>query len=346
LNRNEQEKRPATINEVAALAKVSIKTVSRVLNSEPNVRPQTRDRVLSATKQLNYRPNLSARRLASNRSFVIGLLYDNPQSDYVTTIQEGCLEVCRKEGYHLLIHPCRRSSPEFLSDIMGLHSGATSDGFILTQPVSELESLTSTFIDRNIPFVRISQRESDISHCISVDDVLASSKMTEHLIELGHRRIGFIMGHPDHGSSHDRLLGYTKALDKHGIPRDEALIEQGLYSFESGYSCARRLLSPGPQPTAIFASNDHMAMGVLTAAHEKKILVPSQLSVCGFDDTPMARYAWPPLTTLRQPIKQVARLATEVLLSLIRKGEDTESDYQLHSELIKRSSSGPARPTL
>ncbi|MCP4659173.1 MAG: LacI family transcriptional regulator [bacterium] len=335
------KKRNITIDDVAQRAGVSIKTVSRVFNREPNVRPATRDKVLAAAKELDYWPNLSARRLASNRSFVIGLLYDNPQSDYVTDIQHGSLEVCRREGYHLLIHPCTNAAPDLVEEALGLHRQTTVDGFILTQPVADWKPLTRALAESGIRFVRVSQRHSDqISPCISGDDEQAAYKMTAHLISLGHRRIGFIMGHPDHGSSHERLRGYHAALDQYQLPPSSALVEQGLYNFESGYSCARRLLSSRPRPTAIFASNDHMAMGVLTAAHEQQLRVPADLSVGGFDDTPMARYAWPPLTTVRQPIREIARLATEVLVKVLRGDEPGERAYRLRSELIPRGSTG------
>ena len=336
------KKRNVTIDDVAQRAGVSIKTVSRVFNREPNVRPATRDKVLAAAKELDYWPNLSARRLASNRSFVIGLLYDNPQSDYVTDIQHGSLEVCRREGYDLLIHPCTNAAPDLVDETLGLYRQTTVDGFILTQPVADWEPLTAALGESGIRFVRVSQRHPDgISPCISVDDEQAAYKLTAHLISLGHRRIGFIMGHPDHGSSHDRLRGFCAALDQHQLPQERALVEQGLYNFESGYSCARRLLSLEPRPTAIFASNDHMAMGVLIAAHEQQLRIPADLSVCGFDDTPMARYAWPPLTTVRQPIREIARLATEILVKILRGDEPEENSYRLRSEFVRRASTGP-----
>lgn len=332
----------ATINDVAERAGVSIKTVSRVLNQEPNVRPETRDRVLAAANELDYRPNLSARRLAANRSFIIGLLYDNPPSDYVTQIQDGSLQACRQQGYNLLIHPCSAADPDLVEEIIALHRQSTVDGFILIPPLSDNGKVTAALDDEGVRNVRVSQRCTEMAPCVSVDDEQAAERVTGFLLGLGHRRIGFIMGHPDHGSSHDRLRGYQVALGAAGLARDEGLVERGLYNFESGYSCARRLLSRIPRPTAVFASNDHMAMGVLTAAHEQGITIPGQLSVCGFDDTAMARYAWPPLTTVRQPIVQMARLATEVLIRCLRGDMDAQMTYRLHSELVMRSSTGPA----
>ena len=337
-----EAKRRTTIDEVAAKAGVSIKTVSRVFNNEPNVRPKTKDKVMEAARELNYRPNVSARRLAANRSFVIGLLYDNPQSDYVISVQEGALEVCRQEGYHLLIHPCKSDAPDFIEDALGLFNQSTVDGYILTQPISEHQGLLEALDEAGAHVVHISQRHREHSPCIAVDDEQAAEEVIRYLLSRGHKRIGFIMGHPDHGSSHDRLAGYQNAMLAAGLPVEDELIEKGLYNFESGYACARRLLSLASRPTAIFASNDHMAMGVLTAAHEKKLEIPKDLSVCGFDDVPMARYAWPSLTTVRQPVKQVARLATETLLQLIKKRDDVRQLVTLHSELVKRASTGDA----
>ena len=151
------------------------------------------------------------------------------------------------------------------------------------------------------------------------------------------------MGHPDHGSSHDRLKGFRASLEAHGLPADRAPIEQGLYTFDSGYACAQRLLALEPRPTAIFAGDDHMAMGVLTAALERGLVVPDDLSVCGFDDAPMARYVWPPLTTARQPVNEVARVATECLLNLLQGKEPGARQVTIESKLVLRGSTGRPR---
>lgn len=335
-------KRP-TIEDVAHLAEVSIKTVSRVFNDAPHVRPSTRERVRDAAERLEYRPNLSARRLASNRSFVIGMLYDNPNPDYVTQIQNGALKVCRDRGYSLLILPYDAKSPDLVADVIGLRRQATVDGFVVLQPLSDLEELNRQLHAHSIPTVRIAQRPFDGLPQISVADREAAHKMTEYLIELGHRTIGFIMGHPEHGSSHDRLEGYKSALHQHGIPIEPRLVEQGMFDYESGYAGARNLLSLQPRPTAIFASNDLMAMAALTAAHEIRLDVPGDVSIAGFDDTSIARFAWPPLTTMRQPIAEVARLATESLLRIIENGE--ARNLCLQSEIVRRASTAkpPAR---
>jgi len=330
--------RRATINDVARLAGVSIKTVSRVLNSEPHVRPATRDRVLAATDSLNYKPNRSARQLASKLTFVVGMLYDNPNSDYVTDVQYGSLQACREHGYNLLIHPCRADDPDLMGEITDLQHQV--DGLILLQPVSDIQSICRYLLEKKVACVRVSQRPFQGFPWISVGDEEAADGMTEHLLDLGHRRIGFIIGHPDHGSSHDRLAGYRSALARHDVAFQDGLVEQGRFDYESGHSCARKLLGLDPRPTAIFASNDPMAMGVLTAAHEMGLDVPGQLSVAGFDDSPLALHAWPPLTTVRQPITEIARLATEVLMQQMRGRSEEAADHRLQASLMCRASTG------
>ena len=228
--------RRATITDVARLAGVSIKTVSRVFNREPHVRPSTREKVVSAAETLSYQPNLSARQLASNRTFLVGMLYDNPdpknENDYVTVVQSGSLQACRDHGYHLLISPCRKDSPELIREVTGLSKHV--DGFIVLQPLSDLPGLNQLLLENDIPCVRVSQRPFAGFPWISVGDVDAADDMTEYLLQLGHRRIGFIVGHPEHGQSHDRLAGYRRALERHDIDFDNDLVEQGRFDYESG----------------------------------------------------------------------------------------------------------------
>jgi LacI family transcriptional regulator len=342
--------RRPTIDDVAQLAGVSIKTVSRVFNQAPHVRGGTRDKVVAAAETLNYRPNLSARQLASKRTFLVGMLYDNPdpenENDYVTAIQSGTLRACREHGYHLLINPCRAASPELIRDVIGLSQQV--DGLILLQPLSDLQNLNQLLLENGVACVRVSQRPFEGFPWISVGDADAAENMTEYLLNLGHRRIGFIVGHPEHGQSHDRLTGYRRALERHKTDVDDQLICQGHFDYESGRSCARNLLSSTPRPTAIFASNDPMAMGVLSAAHEMGFDVPRELSVAGFDDSPMARHAWPPLTTVRQPIAEISRLATEELMKRLEGRSEDETHHCLNAELVHRASTagpGPAGVT-
>ena len=332
--------RRPTIDDVARLAGVSIKTVSRVFNQAPNVRQATRDRVVAAAEELDYRPNMSARQLASNRTFLVGLLYDEPnpenENDYVTAVQTGSLLACREHGYRLLINPSRADSPDLLREVVGLQRQV--DGFIVLEPLSDLPALNQLLLDKDVNCVRVSQRPVKGLPSISVADTDAADEMTEHLLELGHRRIGFVVGHPDHGQSHDRLAGYRRALARHDIEFDDDLVEQGYFDYESGRACARKLLSSVEPPTAIFASNDPMAMGVLSVAHAMGFHVPSELSVAGFDDSPMARHAYPPLTTVRQPIGEIARVATVELMKRLQGRSEGDSVHCLRAELVRRAS--------
>ncbi|WP_111640617.1 LacI family DNA-binding transcriptional regulator [Marinimicrobium alkaliphilum] len=332
----------ATIDDVAKRAGVSIKTVSRVANKEPNVRPATREKVQKAMDELDYRPNLSARSLAGRKSYVIGLLFDNPSASYVLDVQTGVLSSCRARGYDLLIHPCSYEDPEVTKEIADVIRQTRVDGLILTPPVSDVPEIIELLNEQKIPFVRIAPAvEKENSPYVETNDQQAAFDMTQRLIELGHTRIGFITGHPDHKAVAYRYDGFREAMAESGLSIDPKLVVQGLNSFESGEEAARALLSRPRHPSAIFASNDDMAAGVIKVAHEMGIAIPGQLSVAGFDDSPVAHQIWPALTTVRQPIQEMARRATELLLQRV-KGQKGLSNQVLASSIIVRDSVGPA----
>jgi len=333
----------ATIADVAKLAGVSIKTVSRVTNHEPNVADATRVRVEAAVAQLGYRPNPSARSLASRRSYLVGLLYDNPSPSYLINVQHGSLRTCRSEGYDLVIHPCDYRSGDLVTDLTTMLRQSRVDGVILTPPLSDLPQIVEVLQRREIAFVRIAPADDKYeAQSITTNDHDISAQMTEHLIALGHRRIGFICGHPDHGAVCKRYDGYATALASASLPLRQELIAQGYNSVESGEHGANVLLDLDDPPTAIFAANDDMAAGTLRAAHERGILVPRDLSVAGFDDTPIAQQVWPSLTTIRQPIKQMAERATALLLSQLRDEPDTDAARLIPCGLVLRDSTARA----
>ncbi len=330
-----------TINNVAALAGVSIKTVSRVVNKEPNVRPATREKVEQAIKQLSYQPNQSARSLAGNRSYLIGLLYANPSSSYIINAQMGALESCRQEGFGLLIHPCDYRSESLTTEVENLVRDSRLDGLILTPPLTDNLTFLEYIDKRGIAYTSVApvEPEKNVPSVFS-DDHKAAFDMTEYLIELGHSRIGFILGHPDHGATHARYQGYHTALLQHGIKENRSLIKQGYFDFESGKTCGLKLLRLKQPPTAIFSSNDYMAGGVMVAAQQSGVSVPEQLAIAGFDDVPLATQVWPEMTTIRQPIKAMVAKATELLIAKIRRNKLPETQFLLHCELIKRASTG------
>jgi LacI family transcriptional regulator len=331
-----------TIHDVAKAAGVAIKTVSRVLNDEPNVRPETRARVLAAAEQLQYQPSLSARSLAGRRSYLIGLVYENPSANYLVDLQHGAMARCRQEKFRLFVHQCSGRGEELLRDIMGLIDQTHVDGLIVSPPLSESAPLMAALDQRNLPFVRIAP--NDLTHpspYVDMDDEGAAREMTEYLISEGHRRIGFIIGHPNHIASSLRQRGYRAALAHHHIAFDAAYVRQGYFVFESGLEAARELLTLPNPPTAVFASNDDMAAGVLLAAHELAIPVPQRLSIAGFDDTYISRIVWPRLTTVHQPSYDLAFCATDLLLHCLKDGDGPKT-ARLPHKLIRRESTGPA----
>ena len=258
-----------TIHDVSKAAGVSIKTVSRVLNSEPNVRSETRARVLKLVEELNYHPSLSARSLAGRSSNLIGLIYQNPSANYVVDLQKGALERCHTRGYRLLVHPCEGTDLSSVRDLAGLVLESHLDGVVLAPPLSDSTEVLAELQKHRIRFVRIAPTvDLDAYSCVFMNDVAAAREMTEYLIALGHERIGFINGPPGHPVTEQRYLGYTLALRSHGLDVDPQLVDRGEFTFDSGLAAARRLLSRATRPTAVFASNDDMAAGTIMAAHE------------------------------------------------------------------------------
>ena len=332
-----------TITDVAKAAGVAIKTVSRVLNNEPRVRPSTRERVMAAVKALNYYPSISARGLAGRRSCLIGLVYENPSPNYVMDVQNGAMARCREERFQLIMHHCNGRGADLATDIGGLVDQTHLDGLVLTPPLSSSKELIQALDARKLPFVRIApNRVKHDSPFVDVDDMAAAQEMTEYLIGIGHRRIGFIVGNPDHYASGRRLEGYKAALVRHGIEYRDDYVKQGYFVFDSGLESGAELMSMPQPPTAIFASNDDMAAGVLMAAHQRGVKVPEQLSVAGFDDAPIARLVWPRLTTVFQPAYDLAYSATDMLLQLLKAPRLSKSQ-QFSYRLVCRDSTGPLR---
>ncbi|NGM51189.1 LacI family transcriptional regulator [Caulobacter sp. 602-2] len=332
-----------TIHDVARMSGVSIKTVSRVLNREPNVKADTRDRVQEAVAALNYRPNISARSLAGSKAYLIGVFFDNPSPAYVTDVQLGAIGRCRTEGYHLIVEPLD-SEGDVEEQVAPMLATLRMDGVILTPPVCDDVRVLAVLDAEGVPYVRLSpDRDLDRSAYVRMDDMAAAYEMTAHLIKLGHKDIAFIKGHPDHGAAHLRYDGYAKAMADHGLAVREDRVAQGWFSFRSGFEAAETLLAGEDRPTAIFASNDDMALGVMAVANRLRLNVPETLSVAGFDDTPGAKVVWPQLTTVRQPIQAMAAAAADLLLSGDLKGEDGAAPSRLLDfELVVRESTGPA----
>jgi LacI family transcriptional regulator len=295
----------STIFDVAKLAGVSIKTVSRVVNKEPNVRESTKAKVDDAITQLQYRPDQSARNLASHRSHLIGLVYDDPSayeipsSGYVMRLQLGALAACRASHYELLIHPCNYRKKQIGAELKSLIEQARPAGIILAAPLSNMPNIVRAIEKTGTPFVQLSPGNGGGKRLsVVTSDRESSAEMTRYLASLGHKRIAFITGHPIHKAVTNRFLGYRDGLEESEIKFSAQLVADGDNSFGSGEACAEKLLKRKNRPTAIFAANDDMAVGAMRAASRLGIKVPAQLSVAGFDDIALARQISPTLTTV------------------------------------------------
>ena len=330
-----------TIDDVAALAGVSIKTVSRVMNLEKGVRPATRERVEAAMAELNYQPSLPARSLAGGRSNLIGLVYENPSANYVFNVQTGAIAKCRDLGIRLFLQSCNDLGDRLIEEVLAVVDQTHVDGLVITPPVSANHDLIRSLDARGVTFVRMAP--DDFIHgspVVEIDDEAAAREMTAYLLALGHRRIGFIAGRPDHFSSRLRLKGFREEMRAWGIDPAAGSIEQGVNDHQSGLEAARRMLASSSRPTAIFASNDDMAAGPIVAAHELGIDIPDELSIAGFDDTQVAAIVWPTLTTIHQPVYDMAFAATGLLIDLV-KGLEVPQVTKLGYRMVRRASTAP-----
>jgi len=336
---------PARIEDVAATAGVSMKTVSRVFNREPNVSEKMRLRVEEAAKALNYRPNPSARSLAGNRSYLISLVYDDPAagSSYIMEIIVGMLAACEHTHYSAMLRPLEYSSADHVGAVEESVAQYRPDGLILVPPFADDLKLLARLDELGVRYATISAKAKIAHDRIGtiLDERKAAAEMIAHAVALGHRRIAHIAGPMPHGGRAWRLSGYRDGLRKAGIPYDEALVVDGGFSFDAGIAGAKRLLDLPRPPTAIFAANDDSACGVMHEALERGLGIPRDLSVFGFDDTPTSRQIWPSLTTVRQPCRDMGRIAAEQLIASIR---DPSAGQLVHVpyELQIRQSSGPA----
>lgn len=329
------------IEDVAAAAGVSMKTVSRVLNNEPNVREEMRERVMQAVKELQYKPNPSARSLASQRSYSVALVYNNPSRNYLMEIQSGMLEACHDSHYNLFLAPIRGGS-ERAADMQGLFRNFGPDGVVLIPPLTDDKVVLGFLEEHGVPFACIAPKNPAGRIGVAMDETAAVLELMSALVSLGHRRIAHVKGPAAHGACQWRLAGYRQGLERAGIRFDPELVVQGAFSFDSGCDAANVLLDLPDPPTAIFAANDDMAAGVIRVAGERGLSVPGALSVCGFDDTPISRHIYPSLTTIRQPTSEMGRLATLELLARIRSPEAGRMLRVDHQLLMRESTQAPA----
>lgn len=336
--------RAVTIDEVATLAGVSPMTVSRVINNQGKVRDSTRDNVLRAVGTLGYTPNLAASSLAAAQHTRIALIYTNPSSAYLQELLVGTLSGAARTAAELIIDSWdhldaaeQRSAARVLAK--------TVAGVILPPPLCESKAVLKEFASAGVPVVSIASGHfHDEVSCVRIDDFGASKEMTAYLIARGHACIGYIKGNPDQTASAHRYEGFQAALAEAGIELDQTLIEQGYFTYRSGLEAGEKLLARTPPPTAIFASNDDMAAAVISVAHRRGLDVPRDLSVVGFDNTFASTTVWPELTTIHQPVSDMADSAIDILLRTIRsKDRSTRRvvDHVAPHRLVIRDSVAP-----
>jgi LacI family transcriptional regulator len=332
-----------TINDVARLAGVSKKTVSRVINRSPLLNEETRDRVEAVIRETGYVPNPQARALALRRNFLIGLVHDNPSAQTVLNVQQGILGALRGTEFEMVVRPVDRGSATMLADVRDFVSRQRPFGVILLPPISENDQLAELCRELGCRYVRMGSAQLDEpANMVASNDRQAVTEATRYLISQGHRRIGLITGPHGFRSARERQQGFEDALSEAGIKLPRSLIADGNYTFESGIAATQSLLDVSPRPTAIFASNDDMAAGVLLAARQRGLGVPDQLSIVGFDDQPLAARVWPPLTTVHWPMKAMGRSAAlKLIADMIDEDNDVEEPSMFVSTLIKRGSVAP-----
>lgn len=332
------EKQP-TINDVARIAGVSKKTVSRVSNGSPMLKASTREKVEKVIAELGYVPNPQARALALRRNFLIGLLFDNPNAQTVLNFQEGVLDALEGTDFALVVKPVDRHSPEMLDHIRKFLEKQRLFGVLILPPVSENDDLAALCRELGCGYVRMGSAELDLpANMVESNDREAVGRAVDYLVEQGHQRIAIIAGPAGFRSARERREGFLAAMKRHSLETSPHLMAEGKYTFDSGVAAAEKLLAQSPRPTAIFASNDEMAAGALHVARQHNLKVPTDLSLIGFDDSPIAAHIWPPMTTVRWPIRAMGKAAA---LKLINPSQAAEQPSRFVSELVQRASVEP-----
>jgi LacI family transcriptional regulator len=333
-----------TIADVAREAGYSPMTVSRVINGEKNVKEGTRKAVQDAVAKLNYSPNLAARTLAGAEQIRIAMLYGNPSAAYLSRLLVGTLEQARASHVQLIIEQYDTDADiaEAFHDLIA--SGI--DGVVISPPLCDSPEMLKLITETDVHCVLVANwNPPGKMSVVSIDDVAAAATMTRHIISLGHKRIGFVIGNPAHKASEQRLQGFKSAMEAAGLPIDPECVVQGLFTYRSGLQAAETLFNLPDPPTAIFASNDDMAAAAITVAHRRHLDVPKDVTICGFDDTDFALSIWPELTTIHQPIADMSRVAMEILVDHIRdqrNGRGTKREERLLDfTFVHRESDGP-----
>ncbi|MDF2900745.1 MAG: LacI family transcriptional regulator [Phenylobacterium sp.] len=320
------------------MAGVSKKTVSRVINESPFVKEDTRKAVQAIIRETGYTPDPQARGLAFRRSFLVGLIYDNPNPQHTVSHQQGLLDAMAGSGFELVVRPVDRTSPRLLDEMRAFIERQKLFGVVLPSPVSEDERLVELCKELDCRYVRIASVPLDEADRMVVShDGKGAAEAARHLADLGHSRIALISGPTTFRSSQERQKGFESGLAERGLSLDPALTKRGAYTYESGVAAAHELLALDTPPTAVFCLNDEMAVGAYLAARERGLNIPQDISVVGFDDAPIASRVWPTMTSVRLPLRDMGRIAGEILVPNVMRDKPKERP-EIEPELIVRNS--------
>jgi len=338
----------ATMSDVARKAGVSMKSVSRVINHELHVSKALRLKVETAIAALNYVPDTAARSLAGARSFTVGVLFDNPSPNYTMKVVSGAYAACIERQYHLRFDTIdTRMEPSQLdAAVEAMLRNSRCDGFVLTPPVCDNPRVLLAFERLGIRYSRLAPMyEPRRSMSVSIDDYGAGAAVADLLHDLGHRRFGLVNGPIEHGAAIMRRAGFIDRLRERNHVSDTAIVEaMGGFAFDKGMAAGNALLDRPDRPTAIFATNDDSAAGVIVAATALGLAIPHDVSICGFDDSWVAKTVWPYLTTVLQPIEDMASAAVRMIIDR-KDNEPGARHLQLDYTVIRRGTTGqPATP--
>lgn len=341
-----------TLADVAKQAGVGTTTVSRVINGDDaSVRPVTRERVRVAIKKLKYVPNVSARALAGARHYRVALIYSAEASFsfYLGSLVVNTLDAVTRKGMHMSVLklPTELSEAEMIDRLSD--AVADFDGFVVPPPLADQQFIRNFLQSTDMPSVFLSGLPGKgRSRRVYIDDFAAAYEMTEHLLSLGHRRLGFIRGLESVFESEERERGFMEAHRRAGIEVDKTMIAQGNFTYDSGLSAATKLLSRADRPTAIFASNDEMALACISVANTLGLAVPGDISVGGFDASPLSVCVTPSLTSIEQPLAIMADHAVDALAELLNStdiddesGADRTPVIVAHKLIIGGSTAAP-----
>jgi LacI family transcriptional regulator len=346
-----RRRQEVTIKHVAAEAAVSLQTVSRVINNEPNVRPVMKEKVQAAIDRLGYVPSIAAQRMSGSRSYLILAINDRDRtisdwrarqgSDWIDQMLLGGMLKCAEHGYRMIFELVDTHNDHVRRELGATISALQPDGVILTPPHSENHRITELLEQRGIPFARIGSIAPGPGIAMTMGDQGSAKLATDHLVALGHSRIALIAGSEEYNLSDWRIDGWQQAMAAHGLST-EGLCVRGDFSFGSGMLATAQLLDQHAPPTAIIASNDQMALAVLEVAKERGIDIPQHLSLISFDNSPVVRFTQPQLTAIDQPIAATFSRAVELLIT---NGDAPpyEQPVVVEGSLIERGSTAPPK---